>query len=59
MLEIMIFALLVATLTGGIFFTAGYFTGKAIERKYCIEIIERLYEEEADAELYGVLSEIQ
>lgn len=59
MLEWLICLLLIITLTGVIFFTAGYFTGKAMERKHLIEIISRLYEEEADAELYGVLSEIQ
>ena len=59
MFEWLICLMLVIALTAGIFFTAGYFVGKAMERKHCIEIIERLYEEEKDAELYGVLSEIQ
>ena len=59
MAEIMLMVLLLCTLTGAICISAGYFIGRACERKYCTEIIKRLYEEERDADLYRVFQEIQ
>ena len=52
MTEILLLVLIACMVTGLICYTAGYFSGKAIERKRIVEIIERYYEGGNHADLY-------
>ena len=52
MLEILLIIMISCMVTGLLCYTAGVFTGKAIERKRIVTIIDRYYKEDSDANLY-------